>query len=39
MFYISAKKSVVDKDEEEDDLPDSYDYKDSFIVCREKVAS
>jgi hypothetical protein len=31
MFYISAKKSVVDKDEEEDDLPDSYDYKDSFI--------
>jgi hypothetical protein len=31
MFYISAKKSVVDKDEEEDDLPDTYDYNDSFI--------
>lgn len=29
MFYISAKKSVVD--EEEDDLPDTYDYNDSFI--------
>ena len=30
MFYISAKKSVVDE-EEEDDLPDTYDYNDSFI--------
>ena len=36
MFYISAKKAVVDK-EEEDDLPDTYDYKDSFIDdCTQK---